>query len=676
VNGRTIAGAAALLLASGVAAALLGSTGSFGASRSGDGTEASASAPPARLLLVTLDTTRADRLGCYGCTTARTPGIDELASRGVLYEQAWTAAPITLSSHATILTGVYPCAHGVRDNAAFQVAPAARLLSEALKEAGFRTGAFVGSFVLDRRCGLDQGFDVYDTPDVSHLGSVWGVIDRPAGAVADAALRFIDSLRAQQPFFLWVHFYDPHDPHRPPAEFATDEAHAYEGEIAYCDAELRRILDHLRARRLDLGLVVAVTADHGESLHEHGEKTHGIFVYEATMRVPLIVAPPPPGVAPGTRLRAPVSIVDLAATLLERLGVGRAALPDARTAPLPGSDADADLERALYLESLTPYYSHHQAALRAVVWKGMKYIETTRPEIYSLGDDPGEQRDLHAVREELRAPLQKRLAALLAENPPLEWSGARATTSEEVRQFAQLGYVGAPVGGDPFAESDLADPKDRIGDLDLMDRIVARISEGSAKRGLDGVDHPELTAEQKRRRADEGRQLLLEARALTEKLREGNPKDPMVDVMLASISLGLGEFAEAVRLLEGVIALNPRHPTNHYNLSFAYKETGHLDWAKRELEKSAWLEPRSLYALRLLVEFAWREGDWPAAAWWLQELAKCRGITEDELNVVRQRRGAVQEKLNLAGQSPRPPAPLTDADLLPEGIKVKAGANR
>ncbi|HZO10231.1 MAG TPA: sulfatase, partial [Myxococcota bacterium] len=236
---------------------------------------------PRRVLFVTWDTTRADHVGAYG-GAARTPRFDELAKRGVLYEHAEACAPITLPSHASMLTGVLPREHGARDNAIFQLAGAARLLPEALKEQGFKTGAFVAAYVLDPKFGLAQGFDVYDAPDASAASQSWSVVERPAGAVADAAIRWIDALRPDDRFFLWVHFYDPHEPLAPADEHARAGVSPYDLEIERCDRELGRLLDHLRGRGLDRGLITAVTADHGESLGEHGERTHGVFLYEST----------------------------------------------------------------------------------------------------------------------------------------------------------------------------------------------------------------------------------------------------------------------------------------------------------------------------------------------------------------------------------------------------------
>ncbi len=627
--------------------------------------------PPARLLLVTLDTTRADRVGCYGCAAARTPTIDALAARGVLYEQAWSSAPVTLSAHATILTGVYPCAHGVRENGAFELAPSARLLSEALKESGFRTGAFVASFVLDPRFGLDQGFDVYDAPGSAERGGLFGQAERPASAVADAALRFVDSLGARDRFFLWVHFYDAHHPYQPPAEFAESGLDPYDGEIAACDAALRRVVDGLRQRGLDEGLVVAVVGDHGESLGEHGEKHHGTFVYEATMRVPLIVAPPPKGVVPGTRLSAPVSIADLAPTLLERLSIGRSSLPDATLPTLPNSDASGGEERALYLESFSPYYTHKQHPLRAVVWKGFKFVEAPQRELYSLADDPREARDLSAERAELCARLAARLAALGAEHRPLGWSGAIGQFSlEDARKLEQLGYAAAEAGGDPLGEPEeegLPDPKACIGDVEVRERVGTLMKEATELIGGDPETAATRTPESKPQRRRAAGRKLAEARELVMGLRARNPRDPFVDWSLGTIETGLGRFDEAAAVYERIVAGAPRNASGHFNLANAYLRTGHVDWARREMEKAAWLEPKMVVALRWLVQQSLQAHDEPAAAWWLGALLECPGLSDDDRTAVAVRRSELERQLDLAGAKPAAPAPLTDEQLAPEG---------
>jgi arylsulfatase A-like enzyme len=623
--------------------------------------------PAKSLLLVTLDTTRRDHLGCYGRAIARTPFLDTLAKRGVLYENAYCAAPITLSSHTSILSGAYPMAHGVRENGMFKVSAQARLLPEALKEAGFKTGAFVGTFILDAKFGLNQGFDHYDHPDASRVGQTWKVTERPAGEVTDAALRFVDTLVAGERFFLWVHFYDPHYPHEVDAAFQVEGGEPYDGEIRYCDAQLARIVQRLEERKLADGLVMAVTADHGESFDAHGEESHGIFVYEPTMQVPLIVAPPPSGVAPGTRSRALVSNVDLAATLLDRLGVGRAALPDAHTPPLPVDDGDG--ERAICLESLTPFYDHRWHPLRAVVWNGMKYIETGRPELYALATDPGELHDLVGEKPDVAASMAQRLAGLLQEHPPLPWEDAGVLSPEDVARISALGYTEGHVspGGDPW-DPKLPDAKDRIADLDKIDAIVAVVRDGSALLDIDGAKRDDASAEWIAQRKEQGLKLMNLAKTKLLEMRESYADDPNIDPLLGSVLIGLGQWGEAATVLERVIERNPDSSANHYNLANAYLRSGRNAWGVREMEKAVHLDPRSLAAHRWLVERAMWQKEWPAAAWWLLELQKCAGQSEADLAEVRKTGSDVEKQLKLLNSKPRPPKPVTDEELLPEGV--------
>ncbi len=627
-----------------------------------------AAEPAKSLVLVTLDTTRRDRLGCYGYAAARTPFLDGLARQGIVYDRAYCVAPLTLPSHTSILSGVYPCAHGVRNNGIFKVNPNARLLPEVLRESGFRTGGFVGTFILDSKFGLDQGFEVYDQPDASMVGQSWKVIERPAGEVTDAALRFVDTLKPGERFFLWIHYYDPHYPHAPDPAFVYEGGEPYDAEVRYCDAQLERLTTRLEERGLTDGMMMAVTADHGESFGAHGEHSHGNFIYEPTMRVPLILVPPPQGVAPGSRSDALVSNVDLAATLLDRLGIGRAALPDARTPPLPNDHGDED--RAIYLESLTPFYDHNWHPLRGVVWKGMKYLETRRPELYSLAEDPGELNDLIAVRTEVAAALAQRLAALIAEHPALPWEDAGVLSAEDEAKIVALGYTHASPGGDPW-DPTLPDPKDRIGDLGVIDSVMAMVRDGAGLLDIDGAKRTGASGEWVAQRKEQGLKLMDQARVKLLELRERNPGDPHVDVMLGSALMGLGQWADAATVLERVITRNPNNAANHYNLANSYLYSRRKSWAVREMEKSAHLDPRSLAARRWLVEYWMGQRDWPSAAWWLDELASCAGQNEADLAEVQKTRGDVQKQLDLLNSKPRAPKPVTDADLPPEGVLAR-----
>jgi arylsulfatase A-like enzyme len=663
------------------AALLLG-----GCERSGNdasparGQAASSTGAGPRLLLMTWDTTRADHLAAYG-GKARTPAFDELAARGVLYERTWSSAPLTLPSHTSLLTGVLPTAHGVRENAIFEATPSALLLSEVLHDAGFKTGAFVGCFVLDAKFGLDQGFDAYDSPDSSRIGTHKGVVERPASAVADAALAWIDALGPDDRFFLWVHFYDPHSAHVAPPDLAREGADPYDLEIEDCDRQLARIQARLRERGLDRGLLTVVTSDHGESLEEHGERTHGTFLYDATMRVPLVVSPAPVGATPGTRVVAPVCNVDVAAHVLDRLGVGRASLPDARSPPLPTTAAEEgapELERALLLDSFGPYYTRRWSPLRAVVWRGFKYVSAPRPELYRLESDPRETRDLAGEQPELAGRMRARLAALVAENPPLHWNARNEATPDDARRLEQLGYATFPaagVTGDEEIPEGLPDPKDRIGDIALRDEVVDLIHQGSALLGLDGMQSERAPGEEAKRRAL-GVACFEKARAVLDRLRANNPDDFAPGTYGPMIDLALKSFDTAATGFEKLVAQNPRNPSNHHNLATCYLRLGHPDWAQREMEKAMFLDPNALFTNRWLVEFTLGTKDWAAAAWWLDEMAKRTTIEPAELQRTKNRRAEVQKQLDMLRGQPRPPRPVEDADLVPEGRRAPPDAGR
>ena len=250
--------------------------------------------PHLNLVIITLDTTRADHLGAYGSKDVETPALDRLARDGVLFEQAMTTAPLTLPAHASILTGRFPPEHGVRDNGGFFLGPEQTTLAEILGPRGFKTGGFVAAYVLDGKWGIGQGFETYfDDFDLSKSrGRSLGEIQRPANEVVDKALPWIDSVK-DQPFFAWLHFYDPHTPYAPPEPYRTRyKGHPYRGEIAFTDSQVGRVVEFLESRGLLEKTVIAVMGDHGESLGDHGEDAHGFFIYEAVTRVPFIIRAP------------------------------------------------------------------------------------------------------------------------------------------------------------------------------------------------------------------------------------------------------------------------------------------------------------------------------------------------------------------------------------------------
>jgi arylsulfatase A-like enzyme len=425
------------------------------------------------LLLITLDTTRADRLGAYGFRDVATPNLDLLAREGVLFEQTSTVAPLTLPAHSSLFTGQFPPRHAVHDNGGFVLPASQHTLAEILNTNRFHTGAFVGSYVLNAATGLNQGFDRYGDEFIHTPDAVNAVrLRRPANEVADDAIDWMARVPPADPFFAWLHFYDPHAPYEPPEPFASIYgSEGYLGAIAFVDSQIGRVLDALRQRRLLERTIVAVTGDHGEGLGEHGERTHKLFVYESVLHVPLILRVPS-GFAPGRRVDSVTRSVDVLPTLLDLLGIADTDARDGTslTPLMTGRVADLGLEA--YAESAYPLLHFGWSDLRSFRVGNFKYIEAPRPELYDLRNDPDEQHNLYAVNQQRAIRLAAGLRALerSARNGAAQQPADSASMlGEETRQrLAALGYVGA--GHSSPERNDRADPKDKIA---LLEQIAA-----------------------------------------------------------------------------------------------------------------------------------------------------------------------------------------------------------
>lgn len=421
------------------------------------------------VIVITIDTLRADRLGCYGDLDAETPRIDSLAASGVRFVQATSGTPITLPSHATIFTGLDAPSHGVRHNGTFRLGEEEITLAEVLRDAGYATAAFVGAYVLDSRYGLAQGFEHYDD-DVNPRGRPappGQYNERPAGAVVDAAIHWIEGRPAGgdgHPYLAWLHLFDPHTPYEPPDPWATRFAgRPYDGEVAYVDSQLGRLVDYLDSSGRSDRTLILLTADHGEGLGDHGETTHADLIYDSTMRIPLVFSNPRLWERPVVVADRLAGTVDLFPTLLGLLG-----LP-AGPASLDGLDLTRDgasEDRAIYIETLAPLLDYGWSALHGLRRLEAKLIVAPSPEFYDLRDDPGEQinrfdsaREVGALREELQRKMDDGPSDLevLGSEQPLD--------DEQRRRLAALGYVGErPRAG----RLGLKDPKEM---LPLWDRM-------------------------------------------------------------------------------------------------------------------------------------------------------------------------------------------------------------
>jgi arylsulfatase A-like enzyme/thioredoxin-like negative regulator of GroEL len=418
-------------------------------------------------LLITIDTLRADRLGCYGWTNARTPVLDSLARRGVRFTRAYATAPITLTSHASLLTGRYPPGHGARHNG-IAMQPDLPTLATRFKDAGFETGAFVSAFPLDRRFGLTRGFDTYDD-ELPRDSNGRPNNERPGAATVDRALAWMRGRAQAARVFAWVHLFEPHAPYgTADASIAGSRSagQRYDDEVAVADREVGRLLEGWRD--LDRTLVV-VAADHGEAFGEHSEIGHSIFIYDTTLHVPVIFAGA--GAPAGVAVDVPLTLADIAPTLTA-------------WSKLPGMDADGiDLgpsldgvpagDRILYAESFAPLLDFGWAPLRSVRRNGVKFIAAPRAELYDVGTDPHEQANVVADRADLARELAARVDRMSGPELP-----ARAASADpEVRaRLRALGYA----GGGPSGGRERPDPKDRIAIASRMAEVTSGELKGAA----------------------------------------------------------------------------------------------------------------------------------------------------------------------------------------------------
>ncbi len=514
------------------------------------------------ILLVTLDTTRADRVGAYGYGKGATPVIDSLAREGVRFVNAYCSSPLTLPSHCSILTGTYPLAHKVRNNGDYYLLDEAVTLAERLKERGYATAAFTASFNTDSRFGLGQGFDVYD--DSFGMDELMKSFrsERRADEVADSFLAWLGGA-SREPFFSWVHFYDPHTPYDPPPPYSERfKADPYDGEIAFMDSQLGRIIDALKAQKVLDHTLVVIAGDHGESLGAKEESEHGIFIYDVTMKVPLIIRAPerlPRGLAAASRVR----LIDVMPTVLDwlKMPVNREVQG---TSLLPFAAGTQKGNLTCYLESFYPLETFGWSELVGIIDGDWKFIRAPRSELYDLKRDPGEERDLVSREAGTAARLNRTLDEVIHDHLSAAESGRRTMTGDEEARLRSLGYLGAG-GGPPVGKGPRPDPKDRIGENTIHQK--ARLLEGEGKfaeaekyyRELLGL-RPDVPWHYvklgallgKEERMDEGIEVLKEG-------LKNVPDSVVLLSRLASFYMKAGRFAEASESSRAALKRDPRN---------------------------------------------------------------------------------------------------------------------
>ena len=505
------------------------------------------------VLLVTLDTTRADHLGCYGATGDITPSLDALAQRGVVFAHAQSVAPITLPAHASLLTGRYPFRHGVRNNGMFALPDDVPTLATVLRERGYRTAAFVSASVLSRRYGLARGFDVYgDDLSKGSQAQRYMVPSRRGEVTVAEAIEWLEAVPAGQPFLCWVHLYDPHAPYDPPDAYRQRfPTNPYRGEIAYTDAMVGRLLAAIERLGAGASTVVAVVGDHGEALGEHGEQTHALLLHQATLHVPWILAAP--NLPHGATLAAPVSGVDVMPTVLELIG---APLPsgggiDGRSAleMLGGGRAVAG-ERVLYAETLLPRYQYGWSPLRGAMRGRWELIAGAREELFNLRRDPRELADVLDREGERAQGLRDDLAAFASADAEPAGASALALSRSETEMLRSLGYLGSS----QRSASGPADPRDLIGAHVHMERAralagAARWEEG--EREVDAMlalDPDNVAALAQRAQIRLRLRRPGDARADLERALQLDPDDASVYRTLAQMELAAGAPEKALEL--------------------------------------------------------------------------------------------------------------------------------
>jgi len=533
------------------------------------------------VLLITIDTLRADHLGCYGAQGVKTPTLDGLAHDGVVFERAISQVPLTWPSHAVILTGTYPFQNGVQDFTGQPLAQQFRTVAQAFQKTGYATGAVVSAFVLDRSWGLARGFDFYDDAfsAKTFVKKDVSLVDRGAGESVAHAIAWLKKT-PHRPFFLWLHLYDPHSPYDSPEPYRSEyRSHPYDGAIAYADHELGNLIAWLRQNHLyDSSLIVALS-DHGESLGEHGEDEHGFFLYDATVQVPLIVKPPAgSGIASGRR-REPVETTAVAPTLLQLAGLGDSADPiqaQFQSQPLLGTNAGKNqaanqaANDVAFSETLYPFSSFGWSPLHALESDRFHFIEAPTAELYDLEADPRETRNIASEQPATVAVFREKMQALLARNPfTRQNAGAGNLSPDAQEKLRALGYFGFRTAASPDSlKQGLADPKDKLWEFN------------SILKATDAFQ----------RNQDD------QAEALLEQVQQKDPQIYVIPFLLGESALRRQNWDQAAAQLQRCLALNPNFDNAMTGLALALAKLGRADDAKNWLQKALQINPENYRA--------------------------------------------------------------------------------
>jgi arylsulfatase A-like enzyme len=559
------------------------------------------------VIFLTLDTVRADHLGCYGSEMGRTPALDALAEKGVLFQRAYAPVPLTLPSHASLLTGCYPPVHGLHLNGKGRLSSAIPVLTEILQERDFETGAFVASYVLNSKFGLDRGFDTYVDDKGWHAASAGPALHprRDGHDVMSAALKWMEGRNAQR-YFCWIHLYDAHAD--PQSQYDAHEAtfgdafvdQPYDAGVAYVDLQLGRLMDFLQQRGLTERTLLVVVADHGEGLMEHAEREHGYQIYDSTLSVPLIVAGPP-FIRRGTRIPQVVSIVDVMPTVLECLAL-EPQEPLCGTSLRPALSGGAIESRTCYAATDAPLELSGWAPLRGVVTEQWKYIQTTRPELYNLLDDPAETRDLAAANpeksQELAALLDSMLVAMVERAASMS---DVSLSAQERRVLESLGYAGAVRRTEVGGPQPLPDVKDMIPLYnELHSKLALAKQHVSGNRSAEAIvlleDILDKVPGYLEARLYLGKALLqqdrlAEAKSVLERLIAEQPDRSDNFATLGTVLAKQGQTERAIPMFRQALTLDPAATRTRLELANALTESGNASAAMAELQEAVRRDP-------------------------------------------------------------------------------------
>jgi Flp pilus assembly protein TadD len=556
------------------------------------------------VVLISVDTLRSDRLPTYGYDGIETPHLDALAADSIVFERAYSPYPLTLPSHATMFTGLWPPEHGVRDNRGFRLPDEQVTLAERLRDVSYRTGGVVSSMVLRAKTGIGQGFEVWR--DDMRGGDSRVEDDVFAQRIGDGsvakAIEWLDDVGDGEPFFLFLHLIDPHTPYAAPEPFRSRYADPYDAEVAFSDELVGRLLDDLRRRGLYDRALIVFTSDHGEGLGDHVEQEHGLLLYRETLQVPLMLKLPG-GQRGGERSSTPVGLLDLAPTLLSLLDLDRGELPGHSLLDPPSSG------RPLYAETSFGRRQYGWSEMRSVIDGSLHYIEAPRPELFDIVADPAERDDLldgRSVPEELT----EFLASVGA--------GAEATAAvseEELARLESLGYVAGAPGAD---DGERPDPKEHVAQAVELWESIRAIGKGSGlaaeQRALELMRELNVRNESWRRRIATNLLAAGRAGAAAAVLAEvADTRQPATLVLAGKVTASLGRLDVARARFERALQIEPEYAEAHAGMGILLMTVGRFPEARPWLERAVELEPNLSEAWNGLGAVASQAGDWEQA---------------------------------------------------------------